>query len=113
MAIRWPLLVRRTHKWLALVVGVQALLGVAQQVLAQHSGERGRLSARDARDHPESLAADRERRGGTEPVPLIAGFAAALRLRVHEVDGLVHVAGEQRIGGIHGLGDALMDRLTL
>ena len=26
MAIRWPLLVRRTHKWLALVVGVQALL---------------------------------------------------------------------------------------
>src|SRR3546814_4636791 len=25
MAIRWPLLVRRTHKWLALVVGVQAL----------------------------------------------------------------------------------------
>ncbi|KGB57599.1 PepSY domain-containing protein [Sphingopyxis sp. LC363] len=26
MAIRWPLVVRRTHKWLALVVGVQALL---------------------------------------------------------------------------------------
>jgi len=26
MAIRWPLLIRRTHKWLALVVGVQALL---------------------------------------------------------------------------------------
>lgn len=26
MAIRWPLFVRRTHKWLALVVGVQALL---------------------------------------------------------------------------------------
>ena len=26
MAIRWPLLVRRTHKWLALVVGVQVLL---------------------------------------------------------------------------------------
>ena len=26
MTIRWPLLVRRTHKWLALVVGVQALL---------------------------------------------------------------------------------------
>ncbi|PZQ20961.1 MAG: hypothetical protein DI569_13590 [Sphingopyxis macrogoltabida] len=26
MAIRWPLLARRTHKWLALVVGVQALL---------------------------------------------------------------------------------------
>lgn len=26
MAIRWPLIVRRTHKWLALVVGVQALL---------------------------------------------------------------------------------------
>ena len=26
MAIRWPLLVRRTHKWLALLVGVQALL---------------------------------------------------------------------------------------
>ena len=26
MAIRWPLLVRRTHKWLALVVGIQALL---------------------------------------------------------------------------------------
>jgi len=26
MAIRWPLLVRRTHKWLALAVGVQALL---------------------------------------------------------------------------------------
>lgn len=26
MAIRWPLLVRRTHKWLALIVGVQALL---------------------------------------------------------------------------------------
>lgn len=26
MAIRWPLLIRRTHKWLALAVGVQALL---------------------------------------------------------------------------------------
>ena len=26
MAIRWPLFVRRTHKWLALAVGVQALL---------------------------------------------------------------------------------------
>ena len=26
MAIRWPLFVRRTHKWLALVVGVQVLL---------------------------------------------------------------------------------------
>ena len=26
MAIRWPLLVRRTHKWLALLVGAQALL---------------------------------------------------------------------------------------
>jgi len=26
VAIRWPLLVRRTHKWLALLVGVQALL---------------------------------------------------------------------------------------
>ena len=26
MAIRWPLFVRRTHKWLALVVGIQALL---------------------------------------------------------------------------------------
>lgn len=26
MAIRWPLVIRRTHKWLALVVGVQALL---------------------------------------------------------------------------------------
>ncbi|MGX7926433.1 hypothetical protein ACWPMX_07655 [Tsuneonella sp. HG094] len=26
MAVRWPLLVRRTHKWLALLVGVQALL---------------------------------------------------------------------------------------
>ena len=26
MSIRWPLLVRRTHKWLALLVGVQALL---------------------------------------------------------------------------------------
>lgn len=26
MAIRWPLFIRRTHKWLALVVGVQALL---------------------------------------------------------------------------------------
>lgn len=26
MAIRWPLFVRRTHKWLALVVGVQAML---------------------------------------------------------------------------------------
>jgi len=26
MAIRWPLLIRRTHKWLALVVGIQALL---------------------------------------------------------------------------------------
>lgn len=26
MAIRWPLLIRRTHKWLALLVGVQALL---------------------------------------------------------------------------------------
>lgn len=26
MAIRWPLLIRRTHKWLALVVGVQVLL---------------------------------------------------------------------------------------
>ncbi|PKB19048.1 PepSY-associated transmembrane protein [Novosphingobium kunmingense] len=26
MAIRWPLLVRRTHKWLALLVGVQAVL---------------------------------------------------------------------------------------
>lgn len=26
MAIRWPLLIRRTHKWLALFVGVQALL---------------------------------------------------------------------------------------
>lgn len=26
MKIRWPLVIRRTHKWLALVVGVQALL---------------------------------------------------------------------------------------
>ena len=26
MAIRWPLVVRRTHKWLALLVGIQALL---------------------------------------------------------------------------------------
>ncbi|WP_338405639.1 hypothetical protein [Sphingobium arseniciresistens] len=26
MAIRWPLVIRRTHKWLALFVGVQALL---------------------------------------------------------------------------------------
>jgi hypothetical protein len=26
VTVRWPLLVRRTHKWLALVVGVQALL---------------------------------------------------------------------------------------
>lgn len=26
MAIRWPLLIRRTHKWLALIVGIQALL---------------------------------------------------------------------------------------
>ena len=26
MAIRWPLLVRRTHKWLALIVGVQVVL---------------------------------------------------------------------------------------
>ena len=26
MTVRWPLLVRRTHKWLALLVGVQALL---------------------------------------------------------------------------------------
>lgn len=26
MAIRWPLVIRRAHKWLALVVGVQALL---------------------------------------------------------------------------------------
>ena len=26
MAIRWPPVIRRTHKWLALLVGVQALL---------------------------------------------------------------------------------------
>lgn len=26
MAIRWPLVIRRTHKWLALIVGVQVLL---------------------------------------------------------------------------------------
>lgn len=26
MAVRWPLVVRRTHKWLALVVGVQVVL---------------------------------------------------------------------------------------
>ena len=29
MAIRWPLLVRRTHKWLALFVGIQAVIWTA------------------------------------------------------------------------------------
>ena len=29
MAVRWPLLVRRVHKWLALFVGVQALIWTA------------------------------------------------------------------------------------
>jgi hypothetical protein len=29
MGIRWPLLVRRTHKWLALFVGIQALIWTA------------------------------------------------------------------------------------
>lgn len=29
MAVRWPLFVRRTHKWLALFVGIQALIWTA------------------------------------------------------------------------------------
>lgn len=60
MAIRWPLLIRRTHKWLALIVGIQALLWTLTglyMVVVHIDIIHGDHLVREAKGQPFDLAA--------------------------------------------------------
>ena len=78
MAIRWPLLVRRTHKWLALVVGVQALLWTLTgfyMVVVHIDTIHGDHLVRAPVTQPFDLAGLLRDRGWVEPIK--ADYAAA------------------------------------
>ena len=69
MAIRWPLLVRRVHKWLALFVGIQAVIWTAtgMYMVAVHIDIiHGDHLVRSAPSEPRSLA------GLISPAALVA-----------------------------------------
>jgi uncharacterized iron-regulated membrane protein len=82
MAIRWPLLVRRVHKWLALFVGIQAVIWTAtgMYMVAVHIDIiHGDHLVRPAPNAPVTLA------GLVAPGAVVAADPAAREVRLQRL----------------------------
>ena len=82
MTIRWPLLVRRVHKWLALFVGIQAVIWTAtgMYMVAVHIDIiHGDHLVRPARAAPVTLA------GLVAPEAVVAADPAAREVRLQQL----------------------------
>ena len=84
MTIRWPLLVRRIHKWLALFVGIQAVIWTAtgMYMVAVHIDTiHGDHLVRSALVKPQSLA------GLVSPAKVVAAQPDAREVRLQSLLG--------------------------